>query len=148
MGYRIEKEGYEYRGVKLGQKCICFDEETIVIGFDDHDCVEFIVVSDVNNDSSDEIATSDYVDIILYKHEKDCYVWASLDDITLLPYEENEITPQPQISPIHAIDILEDEISKLIENYPTIKQSDQLCWVNECIELIKNNYVLKEDSND
>lgn len=105
MGYRIEKEGYEYRGVKLGQKCVWEGEEFTVIGFDENDDLSFIAINIVDPFG---ICEASCVTVILEGCEKDGYEWVELDDIQLHPYEES---PPQQISQIHVPEVLTDVLN-------------------------------------
>lgn len=129
MGYIIEKEGYEYRGVKLGQKCIYFGDESTVIGFDENDDGSFIAI---RMDNYDGIHESECATIVLKGHEKYGYDWMCLDDIELLPYEE--ILSQ-QISPIHVADVLED-VLKMDMTDPD-EAFDIRCIITECIKSLR-----------
>jgi hypothetical protein len=136
MLYRIEKEGFEIRGVKLGQKCIYDGVETIVIGLDIELAGDFIAIRDFSNDKY-PLSTTTFDCVILYKHDNFSYNWVSKDDIILLPFtpsDSDENLP-PQISPTHALEIMEDEVNRLTHKYGL---GEELRVVKECISVLKS----------
>lgn len=127
MGYRIEQEGFEFRGVKLGQKCIVDGEETIIIGFDKDDDYRFILVKD-NGDYGSRVDSSDCITTLLEGHEDSLYEWRNLDDIELIESSIDEENLPQSISPIHVADILEDVLKMdMYEEPDTIAQIIRDC---------------------
>ena len=137
MSYRIEKEGFEYLGVQLGQKCIYDGVECTVIGFDERGLDEYFIAVSCTELSDDAIGDLSLIAVIL----EDClelnFDWASKSEIQLLPFApsiSDENLPS-QISPIHALEILEDEVNRLTHKYGL---GEELRVVKECISVLKS----------
>lgn len=89
MSYQIKKEGYEIKGVKLGQKCICKNEETIIIGFDNRDTEEFIAVKTKAGAGVAVTETMYMTHALDVAHNENFnYTWVKLSDIKLLEKED------------------------------------------------------------
>jgi len=137
MGYRIEQEGFEFQGVKLGQKCIMDDEETIVIGFDEdeYNHERFIVVKSKGKVGDMKLSQSGVVTVILNKCGSYYYDWVSLSEIELIEPLTDEENPPYAISPIHVADILED-IIKMDMSDPEVA-TDIVCIIVDCIRSLR-----------
>lgn len=103
MLYKLKPKGYEYRGVRLGDKCIYNGKETIVIGFDEDDKCEFIAV--LYDSSIDEIRDS-MATIIMDGYERNDYYWVQKLSLEFI----KECTTNQPISLVHIADVLEDVI--------------------------------------
>ena len=138
MSYRFEKEGFEYLGIKLGQKCIYDGVECTVVGFDENEELgcQFIAIN-YTGAIKGELKNSSLATVILEKYIESDYDWASEEGIKLLPFtpsDSDENLPQ-QISPIHALEILEDEVNRLTNKYGL---GEELLVVKECISVLKS----------
>ena len=142
MGYRIEQEGFEFQGVRLGQKCKDFkNEDAIVIGFDmeEDETSSFIMISNNSNSGSIVASKSSCVDVILSGYELTQYNWGGLKDIDMSDKMDemlnaiDELNPPKQISPIHVADILEDTLQMAWYD-----QADEIREIlNECIKSLR-----------
>lgn len=134
MAYRIEQNGYEFKGVKLGSKCIVDGEETMVIGFDedDGDDPSFIaVISQVRDDL--KLLQSGAVTVILEKYGDYYYDWVAPHEIKLI--EDDEVNLTQSISQIHVADILEDVLQ--MDMTDPDEAYDIRCILNECIKSLR-----------
>jgi len=131
---RIEKEGYEYRGFKLGEKvmytCHSFPSEIrTIIGFDEDEGEVFIMLS------GDASMIHEYLTLkMVALADTTDFEWAHINEVEKL---NSETLPQ-LISPIHALDILEDEINQINYHYGIPKP--HLQRILECIEIIKSTH--------
>jgi len=142
MEYRIEQYGFEFQGVRLGQKCKDFkNEDAIVIGFDmeEDETSSFIMISNNSNSGSIVASKSSCVDVILSGYELTQYDWGGLKDIDMSDKMDemlntiDELNPPKQISPIHVADILEDVLKMdMYEEPNTITQI-----IRECIKSLR-----------
>jgi len=139
MGYRIEQEGFEFQGVRLGQKCLLDDEEVTVIGFDEDEGIteRFIVVKAQGCNGDMIISQSRVVTVILNKYEDCYYDWVSLHEIEFINLIVDELNPPKQISPIHVADILEDAADNWIKDESNCADSYNI--INRCIEALREN---------
>lgn len=93
---KFEKKGYEYMGVKLGDK-VRLKKENIygeVIGFDEREDRSLILVIEVSiKDYSCESSTQSYIRFMnptsLLRHSEN-FTWRSLDDIEIIKNKEEE----------------------------------------------------------
>lgn len=97
---RIEEKGYEYRGIKLGQRCNFEGEEYIIIGFDEYGIINknFIAIncSYIKNSLQESSYLNDMV--ALNQYESSFYKWVNLNEIELLPYEDNNTIQSEKVS--------------------------------------------------
>jgi hypothetical protein len=108
MSYRVEQEGFEYRGYKLGQNVVYEGKQVKIIGFDEEDDDLFIAVNCMYQTVKigESLAT-----VILQGMELSSYDWAMGGEITNISVGEinnDEENLPPSISPIHVPDILTD----------------------------------------
>lgn len=139
--YRIEQEGYEYLGIRLGQKCLYFGTETTVIGFDENEDDEncaFLMIE--NKNRTMETKNSSYLTTLLDGYEESGYNWIYLGEVTMIKSEEDEFLSK-SISQIHALDVLEDEINQINFRYGI--PEPHLTRMQECIKLIRQNWEIK-----
>lgn len=132
---RVENEGYEYRGYELGEKVMYTQhsfppEVRTVIGFDECEEDVFIMLSGDNSEACDYVISHN---LVVLQDTYD-FEWAHVDEVKKL---DSETLPQ-SISPVHAIDILEDEINQI--NYRHGIPEPHLQRILECIEIIKSTH--------
>lgn len=133
---RIEDEGYEYEGLKLGQKVIANGLETRIIGFGNGWNGEGrnLAIVEIESDGS---ALKDSISAIVRLRE--CayvsYEYYEFDEITLVGDE-----PDTSISPVHVLDILEDAIEQCIID-DLGYMNDIVSTMRECLKILRSrNY--------
>ena len=136
MNYKIEQEGFELRGVKLGQKCFFNGSETFVIGFDVDQTEDFIAIKD-SSDVGYPFSTTVFNCVILSGYENSDYDWVSKDEITLLPFIPSDDSLPTEISHVHVADILEDLLEMDMDNED--EQFNIRCIINECIKSLRQH---------
>jgi len=133
MEYRIEQEGYEFNGVKLGSKHLYGNEEVIVIGFDEYDDCDFIAINYDDNYTPSIIKKSSFVTVILNGYSDSIYEWVSKSELKLIEESVDEENLPQSISPIHVADILEDVLQmKWYDEADEIREI-----LNECIKSLR-----------
>lgn len=90
MGIKMEKEGYEFKGLKLGQTVIRNNIASKIIVFDESGAKEFIMIS-VVKDSPCKAHRSAYVTVVLKGCEGQNYNWISKEDIVVENSFDNTI---------------------------------------------------------
>lgn len=153
MSYRIEKNGFEVRGFKLGQKVVLDDDknERVIIGFSEDGASHFIAIS---TQFGSEMRHSEYATVVLDGYESTSYQWESQYCLSIV--ETNETAQEdlsdsqlPQdVSSIHAIEILEDVMKdEFVHEYFFGNDEGKLfsCYTQEqmnimkqCIEVLKS----------
>ena len=142
MACRIEQEGFEYRGWKLGEEVKLIGEDTFgkigkIVLFDLKDeylfmAIEYEGVFDVDCPLSNNY---EFQSRVVLEGYEDCTNWnwfrkENVEKIT-------EETPSPQISPIHAKEITEDISVELTELQSRVAELIEI--YKQCMSILNNN---------